>query len=197
MEALRSSGLPVLSLGHAVGALRGETPLPSEAVVVTFDDGYADNYEVALPILDRLGLSATFFLATGFMDSPRTLERYDGCCARDGMLAWDQAREMKARGHELGGHGRAHLELAPLEPDRALEEVEGLCRRPRGPDRREAEALLLPARERERAGTRGGGRPRLRGGLHGLSRRQRPGDAPPRSEAHRGLGRRRPPGLQD
>ncbi|HVQ28082.1 MAG TPA: polysaccharide deacetylase family protein [Vicinamibacteria bacterium] len=125
MEILRSSGRPVLSLGQAVRALRGEAPLPEEAVVVTFDDGYADNYEVALPILDRLGLSATFFLATGFMDGPRTLERYLGCCDRDGMLAWDQVREMKARGHELGGHGRAHLELAPLEHDRALEEIEG------------------------------------------------------------------------
>jgi peptidoglycan/xylan/chitin deacetylase (PgdA/CDA1 family) len=40
-------------------------------VLITFDDGYRDNYEIAYPLLRRHGLSATFFLATGFIDCPR------------------------------------------------------------------------------------------------------------------------------
>lgn len=40
-------------------------------VLLTFDDGYRDNYEIAYPLLRRHGLSATFFLATGFLDDPR------------------------------------------------------------------------------------------------------------------------------
>jgi peptidoglycan/xylan/chitin deacetylase (PgdA/CDA1 family) len=39
-------------------------------VLITFDDGYRDNYEIALPLLRAHGLSATFFLATGFLDRP-------------------------------------------------------------------------------------------------------------------------------
>jgi len=45
--------------------------LPPRAACVTFDDGYADNAEVALPILQKLGIPATFFIATGFLDGGR------------------------------------------------------------------------------------------------------------------------------
>src|SRR5262245_22314564 len=57
----------VLPLGEAARALR-EDRLPKRALSITFDDGYADNYRVALPILLRLSLPATFFVATGFLD---------------------------------------------------------------------------------------------------------------------------------
>ena len=60
----------VLTLGQAVSHLAADT-LPSRALVITFDDGYADNAEVALPILRRHGLSATFFVASGFLDGGR------------------------------------------------------------------------------------------------------------------------------
>ncbi len=45
--------------------------LPARAACITFDDGYADNHRVALPILLRHGLTATFFIATGFLDGRR------------------------------------------------------------------------------------------------------------------------------
>jgi hypothetical protein len=60
----------VLSLGEAVNHLAAGS-LPPRALVITFDDGYADNAEVALPILRRHGLTATFFVATGFLDGGR------------------------------------------------------------------------------------------------------------------------------
>ena len=60
----------VLTLGQAVGHLNRDT-LPPRSLVITFDDGYADNAEVALPILQRYGLRATFFVSTGFLDGGR------------------------------------------------------------------------------------------------------------------------------
>jgi peptidoglycan/xylan/chitin deacetylase (PgdA/CDA1 family) len=60
----------VLPLGEAVERLaRGR--LPARAASVTFDDGYADNHDIALPILRRFGVPATFFVATGFLDGGR------------------------------------------------------------------------------------------------------------------------------
>ncbi len=60
----------VLPLGEAVERLRSGS-LPARAAAITFDDGYADNCTVALPILRRAGLSATFFIATGYLDGGR------------------------------------------------------------------------------------------------------------------------------
>lgn len=60
----------VLPLDQAARRLRDGT-LPARAAAITFDDGYADNHDIALPILQRHGLVATFFVATGFLDGGR------------------------------------------------------------------------------------------------------------------------------
>jgi peptidoglycan/xylan/chitin deacetylase (PgdA/CDA1 family) len=60
----------VMTLGEAVRCL-AQGNLPSRALVITFDDGYADNADVALPILQRCGLTASFFVSSGFLDGGR------------------------------------------------------------------------------------------------------------------------------
>jgi len=60
----------VMTLGEAIDHLARNT-LPPRSLVITFDDGYADNAEAALPILQRLGLRATFFISTGFLNGGR------------------------------------------------------------------------------------------------------------------------------
>jgi peptidoglycan/xylan/chitin deacetylase (PgdA/CDA1 family) len=62
-----AANFDVLPLPDAVRALR-EDRLPKRALSITFDDGYADNHDLALPVLRRLGISATFFIATGYLD---------------------------------------------------------------------------------------------------------------------------------
>ncbi len=57
----------VLPLSEAIEKLKNDQ-LPSRAVSITFDDGYADNYLNALPILQKNNLSATFFIATGYLN---------------------------------------------------------------------------------------------------------------------------------
>jgi peptidoglycan/xylan/chitin deacetylase (PgdA/CDA1 family) len=62
----------VLSLDDALDRLRNGT-LPARALSITFDDGYRDNIEIAVPILNRHGMTATFFIATGFLDGGRMM----------------------------------------------------------------------------------------------------------------------------
>lgn len=67
----------VMSLPDAVRSLKQGT-LPRRACCVTFDDGYADNLTVALPILEKYGLTATVFVATGYIDG--------GCMFNDAVI---------------------------------------------------------------------------------------------------------------
>jgi peptidoglycan/xylan/chitin deacetylase (PgdA/CDA1 family) len=84
----------VLPLGEACARLaRGA--LPSRAACITFDDGYADNEQVALPILDRLGLRATFFVSTGFSEG--------GIMFNDGVI--EAVRHAPAGTHDLSSLG--------------------------------------------------------------------------------------------
>lgn len=75
----------VLPLSEAIDALYGGT-LPSRALAITFDDGYADNETLAAPILQRLGMTATFFVSTGYLGggcmwNDRVIEAVRSCDA--------------------------------------------------------------------------------------------------------------------
>jgi peptidoglycan/xylan/chitin deacetylase (PgdA/CDA1 family) len=92
--SLLAAEFNVMPLGEACARLaRGE--LPARAVCVTFDDGYADNERVALPILKRFGLQATFFVSTGFSDG--------GFMFNDGVI--EAVRRAPAGTHDLSGLG--------------------------------------------------------------------------------------------
>jgi peptidoglycan/xylan/chitin deacetylase (PgdA/CDA1 family) len=94
---------------------------------ITFDDGYRDNFEVAAPILRKLGLPATFFVTTGFTGS-QTVAPWDRNLPRPpGWMDWDQVRSLAAQGFEIGCHTDTHIDMgtADAETIRAELEVSG------------------------------------------------------------------------
>jgi peptidoglycan/xylan/chitin deacetylase (PgdA/CDA1 family) len=99
--ALLAADFNVLPLGEACARLvRGG--LPARAACITFDDGYADNERLALPILKRFGLQATFFVSTGFSDG--------GIMFNDGVI--ETVRYAPSGMHDLSrlGLGRYSLD---------------------------------------------------------------------------------------
>jgi peptidoglycan/xylan/chitin deacetylase (PgdA/CDA1 family) len=70
MELLAREFHPI-SLDEAIKHIRSGNTLPRRSVVVTFDDGYADNYEVAMPVLNQAGLPATFYVTVDCVENKR------------------------------------------------------------------------------------------------------------------------------
>jgi peptidoglycan/xylan/chitin deacetylase (PgdA/CDA1 family) len=111
-EALTVSGF-VDALAH------GPEALPARPVLITFDDGFADFHEHALPALADRGLASTLYVTTGFLGR-RT---GPGEASGERMLDWRQLAEVRDAGVEIGGHTHSHPQLDTLRPARAGDEV--------------------------------------------------------------------------
>jgi len=96
MEYLAKGGYRVVSFAALVDALEGKASIPKRSVVITFDDGWENQYRHAFPILRRFGLTATFFVFTDPVGTdPKT-------------MTWDQLRNLQDAGMTIGSHTRTH-----------------------------------------------------------------------------------------
>jgi peptidoglycan/xylan/chitin deacetylase (PgdA/CDA1 family) len=100
--------------------------LPPRAVLITFDDGYRDNLENALPVLRRHGYPAVVFVPIGFLDDGRPLPHEESLRLlgiRNETLAWDELSEFEASGVRIESHGIGHRPVSELEPADATREI--------------------------------------------------------------------------
>ena len=124
---LEANGWTFMTLGE----LMTREPPPAKSVVITFDDGYADNLTQALPIMRRHGAKGTLFLVAdreGNDWSVRKKAHHDsGELAREPKLSDGQVRELLASGlFELGAHTFTHPPLPELEDRDREHEVIGV-----------------------------------------------------------------------
>ena len=120
LDAIAATGATVLTVSQYVAALDAGT-LPARVVIITFDDGFADFYDHALPALGERALPCTLYVTTGFLEGRPGL-RVSGR-PLDRMLQWRQLRELRAVGIELGAHSHSHFYLDTLSRDVARDEI--------------------------------------------------------------------------
>lgn len=114
----------VIRMTDLVDKLEKRMPLDRN-LVITFDDGYQDNYKFAAPILESLDLPATFFLTSQFIGTD-VVPWWDAKRgAKHPWMTWDEARDLYAQGFEIGAHTRTHANLAEICGLEAREEILG------------------------------------------------------------------------
>lgn len=102
MDYLAQHGYTTVSIDQVAAALRGQTTLPLCPVALTFDDGYAVQYNNALPILQQHNFHATFYLPTGYISMSYA------------FMNWDQIKDLMKQGNWIGSHTYWHAFIGRL-----------------------------------------------------------------------------------
>jgi peptidoglycan/xylan/chitin deacetylase (PgdA/CDA1 family) len=103
-------GFHTITMAQLVAHLKHRRPLPDKPIVLTFDDGWRDHYEVAFPILRKYKCVATFFIIT------------DGV-GHSAYMNWGQIRQMALAGMDMEAHSLTHPKLTKIPPQEAYREI--------------------------------------------------------------------------
>lgn len=109
MRFLKEKGYTTLTLDELYEFFVNNSPVPEKSVVLTFDDGYVDNYTNAYPILKEFGFNAVVFIITNNIDNLK------------GYLTSDQIIELAKNGIEVQSHTVNHEKLSTLNYNKQLE----------------------------------------------------------------------------
>jgi peptidoglycan/xylan/chitin deacetylase (PgdA/CDA1 family) len=102
---------------------RGQTP--GRELAITFDDGYRDNFENAMPILESLSLPATFFIVSQWIETDVVPFWDRRLGVRHPWMTWNQVRTLNQKGFDIGAHTRTHVDLGMASAAAATEEIAG------------------------------------------------------------------------
>jgi peptidoglycan/xylan/chitin deacetylase (PgdA/CDA1 family) len=114
MSYLAENGFETVDLYELSLAITNKIDLPEKPIVISFDDGYLDNFENAFPILQKYGMQGTFFIITEFIDERRA-----------GYMTWDNVEEISKAGMRIESHSKTHPDLSTAERDFIIYEVRG------------------------------------------------------------------------
>jgi peptidoglycan/xylan/chitin deacetylase (PgdA/CDA1 family) len=110
MTYLASNGYHTISLEDLFNFYDGQGKLPDKPVIITFDDGYEDNYLTALPILEKYNMSATVFIVPNLIATPD-------------YLSWQQVTQMQRRHIEIGSHTMSHIAMDEISEEQQWREA--------------------------------------------------------------------------
>jgi peptidoglycan/xylan/chitin deacetylase (PgdA/CDA1 family) len=123
MEYLRKKNYRTVDLEDLAGFFLAGRPLPPRPLIISFDDGYLDNFQRAYPILKRFGFRAIFFLVSAYIGQR---SEWEGCMGENvvPLMTRENILTMMADGFRFGGHGRTHKKLIATSEEEARDEVQ-------------------------------------------------------------------------
>lgn len=125
MALVRALGYRGLSMTALEPYLRSEKA--GKVIGITLDDGYVNNLQHALPVLQRQGFSATCYVVSGQIGGLNVWDHDKGIPASR-LMNDAQLKAWIAGGQDIGAHTRNHVDLAAVDPPTAREEIAG-CKR--------------------------------------------------------------------
>ncbi len=122
MAYLKQQAYTPMTVTEFAQAVAARTNLPERPVVLTFDDGFADFYTNALPLLRHYNFPATLYVPTAYVNGTSYWLQHEEETSRP-MLNWDQLLEISASGIECGAHSHSHAQLDTLPLALARQEI--------------------------------------------------------------------------
>jgi peptidoglycan/xylan/chitin deacetylase (PgdA/CDA1 family) len=110
LDLLRSLGYQTVRTAAISDAITGHGTLPARPIVISFDDGWEDQYQNAFPALREHGFAGAFFIPSTYPDAT-------------GFVTWSQLAEMASAGMEIGSHSRTHPHLTKIPEGQAWIEI--------------------------------------------------------------------------
>jgi peptidoglycan/xylan/chitin deacetylase (PgdA/CDA1 family) len=124
LDALLEGGRRFVDLDALIRALDGDVALPPRALLLTFDDAYADLPGVVMPMLAERGIPAVVFAVAGQVGGENVWDRAKGARPLP-LLDEDGLRQLVRAGHEVGSHGATHRPLSRVPVEELSEELTG------------------------------------------------------------------------
>ncbi len=101
LDYLKAQGYHTITLNQLAAALYYGVPLPDKPIILSFDDGFADGYTFAYPILQAHNYSGVFYIISGKV-------------GWDGQMSWSQLRALLANGMQIGSHTIHHVDMGAV-----------------------------------------------------------------------------------
>ncbi|HUQ20194.1 MAG TPA: polysaccharide deacetylase family protein [Gemmatimonadaceae bacterium] len=122
LASLQRARYSSITVSQYLAYRRGDGALPPRPVMITFDDGYMSNYEIALPIVLEHGFTATVFIPSRLIGSTNV---WDDAEIQEPLLGIPQIRQLQKNGIEFQSHTRTHASLNAVDDATALDELRG------------------------------------------------------------------------
>ena len=122
LRILERNGFTAITFRDYDLFVRGELNLPRRPVIISFDDGYRDTYELAFPILREYGMTASVFVVAAPKSPVNYWDRCDTYPPAP-LMTQSQILELHQAGFEIGSHSLTHARLTEVPREQAWDEI--------------------------------------------------------------------------